>query len=57
MYIPGWLLWIIGFSVVCCLIGEVMERARKERNLRKRIKELEEKGEPLHLSERSEHNP
>ena len=44
MYIPGWLLWIIGFSVVCCLIGEVMERAQKERNLRKRIKELEEKG-------------
>jgi hypothetical protein len=51
MYIPLWLVWIVGFAFVCCVIGEFVEHARNERHLRERLKELEEKGEKLRLSE------
>jgi hypothetical protein len=57
MYIPSWLLWIVGFAFVCSVIGEFVEHARNERNLRKRIKELEEKGQRVRLSEVSKDNP
>jgi hypothetical protein len=57
MYIPLWLLWIVGFAVLCCLIGEFVRHAEKERNLRKRLKQLEEKGEPLRLSEHPKDDP
>lgn len=50
MYIPLWLLWIVGFSVVGCVIEVIVKRAEKERNLQKRIKEIEEKGKPVRLS-------
>ena len=59
MYIPLWLLRIIGFSVVCCMIGVIVQHAEKERNLDKRIKELEEeleeKIEPANRLSRGEY--
>jgi hypothetical protein len=39
MYIPVWILWVVGFAVVCCIVEDFVLRAEKEPNLRKRIEQ------------------
>jgi hypothetical protein len=41
MYIPLWLL-LLGFAVVVCMVGVIIERGEEKRKLQGRIEELEE---------------